>query len=111
MLFTELKRQFSSELAQAVKQNEWARIRDKWIVRATQSLSKCKEIGREQRLPVFKSLSFVNCKARAFIGIRLQAGYPLEQTEGQGPNWVENESSSSESPLTTRSLDALTKRT
>src|SRR5260370_37700455 len=28
---------------------------------------------------------------RAFVGIRLQAGYPLEQTEGQGPNWIENE--------------------
>ena len=92
MLFTELKRQFSSELAQAVKQNEWARIRDKWMRSGDPIVEQVQRNWARTAPPGLQEFVVRQLQGlRAFIGIRLQAGYPLEQTEGQGPNWVENE--------------------
>ena len=92
MLFTELRRQFSSELAQAVKQNEWARVRDKWM-RSDNAIVDQVQRNWVQTAPAGLQEFIVRQLQgfRAFVGIRLQAGHPLDPMEGQGPNWVENE--------------------
>src|SRR5260370_2941318 len=92
MLFTELRRQFSSELGQAVKQNEWARVRDKWMRSGNPIVEQVQRNWVQTAPPGLREFAARQLHGfRAFVGIRLQAGYPLEQTEGQGSNWVENE--------------------
>ncbi len=91
-LFVELRRQFTSELADAVKKNEWARVRDRWMRSGNPIVEQLEKNWVKPTPPELQEYVLRQLQGfRAFVGIRLQAGYPLEHAEGRGPNWIENE--------------------